>query len=185
MRLDLREFKEFIRDISGYLIIVVVMVLIFTFVITFQPVAGNSMAPTLSQGNVVLTSRLSYKLWNIKRNEIVVFETKNKEFFIKRIIGLPGEKIEYFDGFLFINGTAYKEDYLNDDVVTTNFAFSDVCDADACPDGVIPDNYYFVLGDNRPESLDSRDEEIGLINKDDIIGQVILRIWPVNQINKI
>ena len=180
--MDLREITEFFRDFMWYIIVIVVIIFVFTFVVSIQTVAGNSMFPTLEDGNMVLVSKISYRLSNIKRNDIVVLKNNGKTF-VKRVIGLPGEKIEYMDGYLYIDGESFKETFLNPDVVTYNFMFIDVCSLEDCPDGKIPDNKYLVMGDNRPESSDSRDSSFGLVDKSDIKGKVFFKLWPFGKIN--
>ena len=105
--MDLRGITEFFKDFMWYIIAVVVLIIIFTFVIAFQTVAGNSMNPTLKDGQIVLVSRLAYKLHDVKRNEIVVL-SKNSKSYVKRVVGLPGEKIDYLDGVLYVNDVAYE-----------------------------------------------------------------------------
>ena len=174
--MDFREITEFFKDIMWYVIVFAIIILVLTFIVGFQTVAGNSMDPTLKDGQVVLVSRLSK---NIKRNEIVVLNNNGKSY-VKRVIGLPGEKIEYMDNILYINDEPYKETYLNDDVKTYNFLFIDVCED--CNNGVIPEGKYLVMGDNREESVDSRDKNFGLIDKDDIKGKVFYSILPFKSI---
>lgn len=180
--MDFREITEFFRDFMGYIIAFVIIVLIFTFVVAFHPVAGNSMIPTLSEGDVVMVSKFSHKLFSLKRNEIIILKSSNEKTYIKRIIGLPGEKVDYINGVLYINDKGYNEPFLADDVITNNFLFEDICPIEDCPDGVIPDDMYLVLGDNRMDSYDSRDSELGLVPISNVVGSVIMRIWPVNKI---
>lgn len=182
--IDLRDIKEFFRDFFKYIIIFVIMVLIFTFIISFQPIAGNSMSPTLKEGQIVLVSKFAYKFSKVKRNDIVVIDINGKSY-IKRVIGLPGEKIEYIDDILYINDIGYQEKFLSDNVKTNNFLFVDICPIDICTDSRIPDNMYLVLGDNRPESQDSRDSNFGLIKKSNIKGQALFKIWPINNVGKV
>ena len=99
--MDLREVTEFIKDFAGYIIFLLVMIFIFTFIIAFQPVAGNSMSPTLEDGQIGLVSKFSYFIGGPKRNEIVIVR-KNKKAFVKRVIGLPGENIKYLNGILYV-----------------------------------------------------------------------------------
>lgn len=179
--MDLREVVEFLKDTAGYIITIVVLLLIFTFVLAFQPVAGNSMSPTLEEGQVTLVSRFAYFFSFPKRNEIVIIK-KDKKSYVKRIIGLPGENIKYLNGFLYIDDKPYKEDYLGNDITTSNFMFEDICDKKTCPSGVIPDDKYLVLGDNRMASEDSRSSSFGLVSKNEIKGKVIFKIFPLNQI---
>lgn len=182
--MDFREINEFLHDFMGYIITLIVIILVYMFVISFQPVAGNSMSPSLVEGDILLVSKLSYKFGSINRNDIVSLKTGSKRF-VKRVIGLPGERIDYLNGVLYINDESFKESVISSDVLTHNFMFEDVCSPELCVDGIIPKDYYFVLGDNRGDSQDSRDPEIGLIYKKDIEGKIIFRIWPVNNIGKI
>lgn len=172
---DFREISEFLRDASKYIIAIIAIIIIFTFIVAFQTVAGNSMNPTLKEGEILLISKFSK---NYERNQIVTVIVNGKSY-VKRIIGLPGEKVEYMKDVLYINGTGYKETFLNDNVKTNNFLFVDICKEEDCPDGVIPEDMYLVLGDNRPESEDSRTPEFGLVKKSQIKGKVFFRIWPI------
>ena len=174
---DLREITEFFRDFGKYLLLIIVMILIFTFIVVFQPVAGNSMNPTLKEGDVILVSKLSK---SFLRNEIVTVIVNDKSY-VKRIIGLPGEEVHYLNDVLYVNDVGYKEDFLSEEVVTNNFMFVDICSIEDCPDGVIPDDMYLVLGDNRSESSDSRDPSFGLVSKEQIKGKAIFKIWPINR----
>ena len=179
--MDLRDIKEFFRDCFDYLIWFLGIIIIFTFVIAFHPVAGNSMTSTLEEGDVTLVSKFYHKIFDLERNDIVIIK-KGSKTYIKRIIGLPLEKIEYSKNYLYINDHRTKEMFLDDDVFTENFKFEDICDLKKCKDGVIPKDYYLVMGDNRGNSLDSRDNSFGLVSKDEIIGVVMVKVWPINKI---
>src|SRR5574344_1451964 len=100
--MDFREINEFLHDFMGYIITLIVIILVYMFVISFQPVAGNSMSPSLVEGYILLVSKLSYKFGSINRNDIVSLKTGSKRF-VKRVIGLPGERIDYLNGVLYIN----------------------------------------------------------------------------------
>ena len=167
--MDFRGIIEFFKDISKYIVIAIVVFLIFIFVVGFQQVVGPSMSPTLKEGNVILVNKLSYRFGKIKREDIIIVSVKHK-YMIKRVIGLPGEYIEYKDNKLYIDGEYYKEDFLDSDVKTEDFATN----------GVIPEGKYLVLGDNREDSEDSRD--YGFISEDNIIGKAYIRFWPISQI---
>ena len=182
--MDLREVTEFFRDFLGYIITIGIILFIFIFVVAIQPVAGNSMSPTLTDGDLTLVSKFAYKFSTIKRNQIVVLR-KNNKLYVKRVVGLPGEEIHYLKGILYVDGKPYKETFLEDGIETNSFMFEDVCSKKDCPDGVIPKNMYLVLGDNRPESKDSRDNEIGLIKKDEIKGRVFFRVFPFSGFGKV
>ena len=119
--MDFRDITEFFRDFMGFIIAFIVVTIIFTFVVAFHPVAGNSMTPTLAEGDIVLVSKFSQKLFDLKRNEIIIIKALDEKTYIKRIIGLPGEKIDYLNGTLYINDKGYKEPFLSKDVITNNF----------------------------------------------------------------
>ena len=182
--MDLREITEFFRDFAGYIITIAVILIIFIFIVAPQPVSGNSMAPTLEDGDVTLVARFAYRIGNVKRNDIVIVK-KNSKSFIKRVIGLPGEEIKYLNGLLYINDEPFKERFLSSDIETSNFLFIDICSEEDCPNGVIPENKYLVLGDNRPESMDSRTKEFGLVDIKEIKGKATFRIWPLNNMGKL
>ncbi|MDD2207862.1 MAG: signal peptidase I [Bacilli bacterium] len=182
--MDFREIKEFFRDFLGYIIILVVIIILFVFIISVQPVAGNSMHPTLKEGDLVVVSKLLYNLGSPKRNDIVNVKDDLGKSYVKRIIGLPGERIEYLDNILYINEQPYTEAFITE-IETKNFLFVDICSIEDCPEGVIPKDKYLVLGDNRPESVDSRTPEFGLRDKSDIQGEVALKIWPFSEFGRI
>ena len=181
---DFREIKEFLRDCSIYIITILCIAVVFIFVVSFQPIAGNSMFPTLQEGNVVLVSKFSYHFIKIKRNDIVTV-TVNGKSYVKRVVGLPGEDIKFLKNILYINGDPYTEDYIKEGVKTSGFTLEDVCKENECPDGVIPEGKYLVLGDNRPESEDSRTRSFGLVSKEQIKGEVFFRIWPLGSFGKV
>ena len=176
--MDLRDITEFFKDFGKYIITMGVIVIVFVFIVALQPVAGNSMIPTLEEGAVVVVFKINP---NLKRNQIVVVKGSDNKSYIKRIIGLPGEKIDYLNGILYINDRGYEETFLDDSIQTSNFLFDDICSNKDCPNGVIPDGMYLLLGDNRSESVDSRTPDFGLRSKKDIKGKVILKIWPINK----
>lgn len=101
---DFREVREFIKDFFGYIISFAVIAFIFTFIIAVAPIAGNSMNPTLNDGNMVIVTRFTYQFSDVKRNDIIIFKDSNKKKYVKRVIGLPGEKIDYINGYLIIDG---------------------------------------------------------------------------------
>ena len=176
--MDLRGVTEFFKDFMWYIIVFLIIGFILIFIVAFQTVAGNSMNPTLHDGQVVLVSKLPFEP---RRNQIVLFKSEGKSY-VKRVIGLPGEKVEYMDGILYINDNPFKETYLDEKIETYNFLFHDICPLEICPDGVIPEGKYFVMGDNRPESSDSRDPKIGLISKDNLRGKLIYSIFPFKSV---
>lgn len=171
--MDFREINEFVKDTGKYIIVALIAILIFIYIVSFMQVVGPSMNSTFMEGDLVFVSKIHYKLAEPKRSEIIVFEHDGVKNLIKRVVGLPGDKVEFKNNVLYINDKAYEEDYLDEGMITYNFKTSDLGQE------IIPEDHYLVLGDNRVNSLDSR--EIGYISKDDIIGKVIFRFWPINK----
>ena len=169
--MDLRDIKEFIKDSLNYLIVIAIVFFIALFVVSFEQVIGPSMKGTLDAGDVTIVNKLIYKLRTIKRNEIVSINQKDK-IMVKRVIGLPGEHIEYKDNKLYVNGSLVLENNIS--VETKDFKLEDIGYE------TIPKDMYFVLGDNRTNSSDSR--EFGLVKKDEIIGKIVMRLYPFSKI---
>lgn len=159
---------KYIKEIIIYGLIILGVILLRTFVITPVTVDGQSMEPTLHNNNVLLLEKYN-KSYN--RFDVVVLN-KNGEKLIKRIIGLPGEYIAYKDNILFIDHVQTED--IGNIPKTADFELSDY------GYDVIPEDYYFVLGDNRVNSSDSR--VFGLVHKDDIIGTASFRIYPINEL---
>lgn len=172
--MDLREAREFIIDTSKMILTIVAVIIVIIYVATIQQVVGPSMSPTFNSQDIVILNKLHYHLFDIKRFDVISLEYDSTKYLIKRVIGLPGEKVEYKDNVLYINDKLIEEDFLKDDVITGNFSLTGLGYE------TIPEGMYLVLGDNREDSLDSR--EIGLIKEEDILGKVNIRIWPINRI---
>ncbi len=134
-------------------LLVVLVVCIFSIKFTFVMVAGNSMEPTYHNGNILFAEKNT----ELSRFNTVIIYTKDNSFIIKRVIGLPGETVEYQDNTLYINGKKIEDNYGNG--TTNNFSV------------VLDKNSYFCLGDNRENSKDSR--YFGAFNKDEIFAKVI------------
>ena len=156
---------KFIKELIPYVIIVLVVVLFRTYIATPVRVDGKSMNPTLINGEILILNKLDK---NYKRLDIVVFNY-NGERLIKRVLGLPGESIKVENNKLYINGIL-TDDY-NTTVLTKDFEVSE-----------IKDNCYFLVGDNRYDSYDSR--YIGCIDEKDILGTVSFRIYPFTNFSK-
>ncbi len=167
--------KFFVKEILPYIIIILVVVLIRTYIATPVIVSGDSMKPNLHDKEMLIVRKIGYNSEAIKRFDIIVIK-EGKEEIIKRIIGLPGEHISYKNNKL----------YVNDELVEQNYKFYDTEDfnlEEICTCSSIPEGKYLVLGDNRPVSKDSR--IIGLIDEEDIFGEAIFRIWPISKIGSI
>lgn len=150
---------KLMKEIAPYILIILSIIIIRSFIITPVRVSGTSMDPTLKEGEILILKKYDK---SYERYDIVVLKHWDDKL-IKRIIGLPGETIEYKDNKLYINGKETK------DVITTgteDFSF----------EGKIPEGYYFVLGDNRKNSADSR--SLGLFTKEDIEGTTTFALFP-------
>lgn len=159
------------KEIISYILIIAFVVGIRTYLITPARVNGASMETTLFDGDILLLEKFNKKY---QRFDIVVFNYDNSSL-VKRIIALPGEHVKYLDDKLYINNELVVEDYINEQ--TGNF------DLTSINYEVIPDGYYFVMGDNRDNSVDSR--LIGLIAEKDILGKTNFRIFPFNKIGSL
>ena len=168
------RIKKILKESYPYIIVILVVILVRNFIITPAVVNGVSMEPTLNENNIILLNKISTKGNNIKRFDIVV-ANYNGERLIKRVIGLPGEHVEYKDGNLYIDGILEMENFKHGD--TADFNLNSIGRL------TIPGDSYFLVGDNRPDSVDSR--IIGPIDKKDILGKVNNRIFPLNKLGKI
>ncbi len=166
----MRDIKEFLKDFIVYISIAVVVILTIKYVFSLEQVVGPSMEPNYKSGDLLFLNKISYRFKEPRLFDVVVIANDDTKYMIKRIIGLPGDTIEYKDNKLYINGEVTKE-YFNISGVTKDFSLEQF-DYE-----VIPEGYYFVLGDNRENSKDSR--VYGLISRKDIIGKVQFRIWPI------
>lgn len=158
--------KKWVKEIIPYVVIIVVVILIKTFIVSPILVHGTSMYSTLHDKDVMILNKIGMRMNGIKRFDIVVIQTESTKL-IKRVIGLPGEEIEYKDNKLYINGKEIKDPY--DNGATPNIENTKLYD-----------NEYFVLGDNRGNSLDS--SELGPFKKHQILGKTKFVIFPFTRI---
>jgi signal peptidase I len=180
----LRNLLEWVVIAGGALLVAFV---IKTFLLQAFYIPSLSMAPTLKVNDRVLVNKLSYDLHDVNRGDVVVFESPPNEGsvtkdLIKRVIGLPGETLEARDGHIVINGKVLDEPYLDTDIETRG----PLCHTQSLPGCVgsdkvvVPEDAYFVMGDNRANSRDSR--FVGAIPDSLIIGRAFVRVWPVTAI---
>ena len=159
-----------------YLIFVVeATLLIIRFVGQRTEVSGHSMEDTLDDGDNLIVDKLTYRFRDPVRYDIIVFPYKYKEdtYYIKRIIGLPGEMVQITEeGNILINGEILEESYGREVMKSPGIAADPI---------ILGEDEYFVLGDNRNASADSRDPSVGVISGKDIVGRAWLRIWPLNK----
>ena len=158
----------FIKEYSSYVLCIVGVLFFKDFFFAPVLVDGDSMYSTLHSSDVMILNKISKRIDGFKRFDIVVVEENNK-YLIKRIIGLPGETVEYIDNKLYIDGKYVEEKFLKDDVITNDYKL----------EFKIPENFYFVMGDNRPVSFDSR--RMGCFSIDRIKGKANLTVFPFSR----
>ena len=152
--------------------------LILTFVGQRTEVSGSSMESTLSDGDNLIVDKLSYRFQDPERFDIIVFpfQYDTSKYYIKRIIGLPGETVQIDkEGRIYINGEVLEENYGREVILPENIGIASSLIT-------LGEEEYFVLGDNRNNSSDSRTQVVGNIKRKDIIGKAWVRIWPLDKI---
>ncbi len=171
--------KKVIREIlmtSLYLLVVLCIVyLLIHYVGQRTQVMGSSMEPTLQNGNQLIVDKISYRFKDPERFDIIVFPYQYAEdtYYIKRIIGLPGETVYIDDdGNIYIDGEILDEGYGKEVIKDPGRASEPI---------TLGDDEYFVMGDNRNNSSDSREPSVGNIKRDDIVGRAWVRIWPFSE----
>ncbi len=169
-----------IEFIQTLVIFLAIGTAIYLFIAQPHRVSGQSMYPTLENGDYILTNKIGYTLGEPQRRQIIVFREPRDESldFIKRIIGVPGDRLKIQYGKIYLNGSLLNESYLDSNVTTLPASF-----LREGQEIIIPDDRYLVLGDNRLASSDSR--EWGFITRDEIIGQAFFRYWPLYSIGLI
>ena len=174
--------KGIVKELLGWIVYIAIIIgltwLIITFVGQRTRVSGHSMEATLHDGDNLIVDKLSYHFREPKRFEIIVFPYRHKEntYYIKRIIGLPGETVQVKDGYVYIDG-----EKLDD-----NYGLEVMEDAGIAAEPIeLGEDEYFVLGDNRNHSSDSRDPSVGILHRDELIGRAWVRIWPLDSIGVI
>lgn len=168
-----------LRTILGYILYILVIIgltwMIVTFVGQRTRVSGQSMEMTLQDGDNLIVDKISYRFHDPSRYDIIVFPYKYEEntFYIKRIIGLPGEIVQVKDGYTYINGKK----------LTSDIYGREVMDEPGIAEEPIKlgSDEYFVLGDNRNHSQDSRDPYVGVLKRSDLLGRAFIRIYPLNK----
>ena len=169
--------KGIIKELLAWLAMIAVVVaatyLVVTFVGQRTQVSGESMETTLSDGDHLIVDKISYRFRDPERYDIVVFPYRLEEntYYIKRIIGLPGETVQIVDGYVYINGIQLDEHYGNEIMEKPGIAADPV---------TLGEEEYFVLGDNRNNSQDSRTVSVGVIHRNEILGRAWVRIWPLS-----
>ena len=172
----MKNIMKEIRSTSIYLLVVLCAAyLIITYVGQRTQVSGSSMETTLSDGDNLLVDKITYRFSEPKRFDIIVFpfQYDTDTYYIKRIIGMPGETVQIdYDGNIYINGSLLEESYGREVIQNPGRAAEPI---------TLGEDEYFVMGDNRNNSSDSRDPSVGNIHRKDIIGRAWVRIWPFSK----
>ncbi|MGE5630462.1 MAG: signal peptidase I [Caulobacteraceae bacterium] len=164
--------KEVVSWIKLIVSAFVIAFILKTYVFQIALVNQISMEPTLHEGQLLIIAKVNYLFGDPQRGDIVVLkdQTENK-YLIKRTIGLPGEVIDIKDYKVYINDKELSPDYTDAPTEDNGFTRSKV-----------PANSYFVMGDNREHSRDSRSDTVGFVDRKNIVGRAVFRIWPLNKI---
>ena len=170
-----KVIKEIISTSLYVLLVLCLSYLFITFVGQRTEVQGSSMEATLSNGDQLIVDKISYRFRDPKRYDIIVFPFRYEDntFYIKRIIGLPGETIQIDgEGNIWVNGEILEESYGRERIRDPGLAAEPI---------TLGEDEYFVMGDNRNNSSDSRVEAVGNIHRNEIIGRAFIRIWPLSK----
>lgn len=164
--------KELMEWVSSILIAVVLALVIRVYVFEFIQVIGYSMVPTLHDHDWLLVEKISYRFRDPQRGDIIILKNPGnlEENFVKRVIGVENDAVEVRDGYVYVNQEKIQESYINEQP------------KDDYPEVIVPEGTFFVMGDNRNYSKDSRDPSVGFIPREDLLGRAVLRIWPLQSI---
>ena len=166
--------KKIIKEVLSYVLVIGVAILIKIFIFSPIRVNGTSMLPNLQDGDYMILNEIGFRLNGAERFDIVVANVDGERL-IKRVIGLPGETVEFKYNKLYINGKEVEENFPHGE--TKDFSLEDI------KIDKIPENYYFLVGDNRGNSKDSR--VVGLIHKSDISGKTSFIVFPFSRMGSV
>ena len=168
----MKEIKEWAQAIIAA---VVLALLIRTFLFEIILVDGSSMLPTLQDADRVFVNKIGYIVGKPQHGDVVIFKTPEDPHtnYVKRVIGLPGDRIMIRDGVVYVNGNALVEPYILEP------PYNDYAEI------TVPEGTFFALGDNRNGSKDSRDFHVGFVPLDNLLGEAVFRIWPLDNLSKI
>lgn len=174
-----KNFKKEIIEWTKIIVASIAIALVITHFVRPTLVQGSSMYPTLEEKDYLIINRVAYNNNEPKRGDIIVFKTdlvqangKEKDL-VKRVIAVPGDHIRIIDNKVYLNGKLQNESYVHGEKTEGNI------------DMTIPKGYVFAMGDNRENSMDSRDQQVGLVNEKDIMGKVVIRLLPFDKIGKV
>lgn len=174
-----RQHKMVFEIVTYLLILFLCIKIIPEYIVQHTIVDGPSMEDTLQDRDHLIVEKISYRLDKLNRFDIIAFYPYGKEiedYYIKRIIALPGETIQIKGSDIYINGEVLEENYGKDPITYAGIAAEPI---------TLGEDEFFVLGDNRTVSFDSRSAEVGIVKKEQIGGRAILRIWPLSEFGTI
>ncbi len=164
--------SEAVEWIKAIIFAVVLAIFIRAFIFEMVQIEQSSMYPTLHSGDKCAVLKIGYIFGEPERGDIVIANVSSGKRYVKRVIALGGESIEIRDNTVYINGEVLEEEYLPDGLEYDDYSVT-----------TVPEGSYFLMGDNRPTSIDSRNGSIGFIEEKDIIGRVFLRLSPMSWFN--
>lgn len=177
--------RDFLKSLLIDVVVAIILAAIVLFFIRPTIVKQTSMENTLHENDYMILYRQAYRSHTPERGDIIIFQssmidenTGNNKLLIKRVIGLPGDQLSIINDQLYINGEEYHEDYLKDGYTP---AFETPREGETF---TVPDGEYFVMGDNRAGSVDSRRSEVGTVKEELIKGKVVMRLFPFNKIQR-
>lgn len=172
-----KKIQEMVLFIIEIILVIAAAYFIIAYGVERTTMIGESMEPTLSDQNKIIINKMAYRFTGPKRFDVVVFKSEGKEhsyYSIKRVIGLPGETLQILNGQIYINDELLEEKLEVPNIVNEGLAVEPV---------TLDDNEYFVLGDNRNNSEDSRFANVGNVTEEEIAGKAWIRLKPFNFVN--
>jgi signal peptidase I len=182
--------KDWLTDLlESFVIAMALSILIFFTIAAPNQVDGESMVPTFHPEDKLITNKMSQWIgetdfgknygWDYQRGDIIIFSIRGQDL-VKRIIAAGNDSIKILEGKVYINGNLLQENYLNQDVNTRTFEgpFAFIKEGETL---IVPERSYFVMGDNRDNSKDSRYAEVGFVKRDQVRGRVTFKYWPLNE----
>lgn len=173
--------KFFLKIIPVVLLAAALAFVFRSYLFASYIVEGESMEPTLYDGNMMMVNKVVYDLSEVDRFDVIVFHANKRTDYVKRVIGLPGDKITYKNDKLYVNGKYIEEDFLDafkkvsdEKPYTNDFTLKGTTGKSTVPKGKL-----FVMGDNRDNSLDSR--KFGFVSMDKLVGKVDITYWPISE----
>lgn len=169
------EKKNTFREVLSWILYIVLIIVLTYFITTFigqrTRVEGRSMENTLFDGDNLIVDKISYRFKNPERFDVIIFPYRYEKnvYYIKRIIGMPGETVQIKDGYVYVDGEKLEENFGKEKMLESGIAGDPI---------QLGQDEYFVLGDNRNHSKDSRSEQVGVLNKEELVGKAWIRIWP-------